>query len=137
MIEWISKGQTTIATCTAQAEYHAVAHGTSLTVYVRQLVGELGFPVTQATTVLNDNKAAVQIANNDLIHSSIKHLDIKYKFVREFIALKQIRVRHVGTHYMIADILTKAVPRTVLVSMLQQIKDMCVPPKDRREGINS
>ncbi|KNZ79968.1 Copia protein [Termitomyces sp. J132] len=60
-----------------------------------------------------------------MLHQHIKHVDIKYHFLREHIALKEIIIRYVNTKNNVADIFTKALP-TPQFSKLHMILRMSV-----------
>jgi hypothetical protein len=45
------------------------------------------------------------------MHSNTKHISIKYHFIREHVAEKNIRVEYVGTKEQVADIFTKHLRR--------------------------
>jgi hypothetical protein len=45
------------------------------------------------------------------MHSKMKHILIKFHFLREQVVEKKIRVEYVGTKEQIADIFTKSLPR--------------------------
>jgi hypothetical protein len=45
------------------------------------------------------------------MHSKMKHIPIKYHFLREQVVEKNIRVEYVGTKEQVADIFTKPLPR--------------------------
>jgi hypothetical protein len=78
------------------------------TVWLRQLLTELHHPIQQATIVYCDNISAVYIAGNPVQHRRTKHIEIDIHFVREKVALGQVRVLHVPTTAQFADIFTKA-----------------------------
>ena len=40
-----------------------------------------------------------------------KHLDIKYLFIREAVRKGLVKIRHIGTDHMVADIFTKGLRR--------------------------
>ena len=44
-------------------------------------------------------------------HCYLEHMDIKLHFVRNLVKTKRIEVKYLATNDMIADILTKPVPR--------------------------
>ena len=48
-----------------------------------------------------------------MLHDRIKHIDIRYHFVRELVENMQISMVYIETKQMIADLLTKAVSRVV------------------------
>ncbi len=61
-------------------------------------------------TILYDNKSAINISKNPLMHSKTKHIPIKYHFVREHVLDKTIKLEHIGTKEHVAYIFTKALP---------------------------
>jgi hypothetical protein len=58
-----------------------------------------------------DNTSALNISKNPVMHSKKKHIPIKYHFLWEQVAEKNIRVEYVGTKEQVADIFTKPLPR--------------------------
>ena len=51
------------------------------------------------------------MAKNPIHHSRTKHIAIKYHFIKEAKATKEIKLDYYRTEDQIADILTKALPR--------------------------
>jgi hypothetical protein len=84
-----------------------VAHAVADTVWLRQLLSELHHPIEQATIVYCDNISAVYMSGNPVQHHRTKHIEIDILFVREKVALGQVRVLHVPTFAQFADIFTK------------------------------
>jgi hypothetical protein len=58
------------------------------------------------------------MAKNPVNHERTKHIDIRYNFVREKVEDKTIVVKYLETTEMLADILTKGLPR-------EQHKKLC------------
>jgi hypothetical protein len=52
----------------------------------------------------------------------MKHIPIKYDFLREQVAKKNIRVEYVGTKEQVADIFTKPLPRESFEYLPQKLK---------------
>jgi hypothetical protein len=82
------------------------------TVWLRQLLEELHRPIHQATVVYCDNISAVYMSGNPVQHRRTKHIEIDIHFVREKVALGQVRVLHVPTTAQFADIFTKGLATT-------------------------
>jgi hypothetical protein len=57
------------------------------------------------------NTSTINISNNPVIHSKMKHIPIKYHFLQEEVAEKNIRVEYVGTKKQVKSIFTKPLPR--------------------------
>nr|KYP44120.1 Copia protein [Cajanus cajan] len=52
------------------------------------------------------------MAKNPVQHQRTKHIAIKYHFIREVETTKQIQLEYCSTEDQVADIFTKALPRT-------------------------
>jgi hypothetical protein len=110
LVSWSSKRQTTVSCSSAEAEYRVVAHAVAKCCRLRQLLQELHVPVALAIIVYCDNVSAVYMTTNPVHHRWTKHIEIDIHFVREKVALGQIRVLHVPSSHQFADIMTKGLP---------------------------
>ncbi|KNZ74984.1 Copia protein [Termitomyces sp. J132] len=57
-----------------------------------------------------DNNAAVNLSEDPLLHSHVKHVDIKYHFLREQVASNELIVKYINTKDNVADLFTKPLP---------------------------
>ena len=117
LVSWSSKRQVTVSRSSAEAEYRAVAHGVAEAVWLRQLLVELHRPIERATIVYCDNISAVYMAANPVQHHRTKYIEIDIHFVREKVALGEVRVLHVPTSTQFADIFTKGLPTASFVDI--------------------
>ncbi|KAJ9558252.1 hypothetical protein OSB04_012866 [Centaurea solstitialis] len=113
LLSWSSKRQPTLSRSSAEAEYRAVANVVSDTCWIRNLLLELRCTSTTATLVYCDNVSAVYLSGNPVQHQRTKHIEIDIHFVREKVALGQVRVLHVPSRFQYADIFTKGLPRVL------------------------
>lgn len=113
LLSWSSKRQPTVSRSSAEAEYKGVANVVAETCYIRNLLLELGCPLTTATLVYCDNVSAVYLSNNPVKHQRTKHVEIDIHFVREKVAMGQVRVLHVPSSSQFADIFTKGLPTAI------------------------
>jgi hypothetical protein len=111
VVSWKSKRQPTPALSTAEAEYQAATSATQEALWMRQLLSELGFLLPTATPLYSDNQGAIALARNPTSHSRTKHIDIKHHFIRHSIEAGDIDMRYCPTQEMVADVLTKGLPR--------------------------
>ncbi|XP_037459546.1 uncharacterized mitochondrial protein AtMg00810-like [Triticum dicoccoides] len=74
LIAWKSKKQTAVSCSSAETELRALSTTTSEIVWLRWLLADLGVPCPTPTTLLCDNTAAIQIANDPVRHELTKHL---------------------------------------------------------------
>ncbi|GKB08401.1 retrovirus-related pol polyprotein from transposon TNT 1-94 [Tanacetum coccineum] len=55
-----------------------------------------------------DSKSAIALCCNNVQHSRLKHIDIRYHFIKEQVENEVVELYFVGTYYQLADIFTKA-----------------------------
>ncbi|KAH9120262.1 hypothetical protein AeMF1_007492, partial [Aphanomyces euteiches] len=110
VLSYRSRKQTIVALSTAEAEYIALADCVKELLWFSELLEELGFP--QKTILVHcDNQSAIAIAKNPGQHERTKHISTKYHFVRDSVEKEVIKLQYCPSKMMIADILTKAIPR--------------------------
>jgi hypothetical protein len=113
LVSWSAKRQTVVSRSSAEAEYRAVANGVAEATWLRQLLLELQAPPFRCTLVYCDNISDVYLSNNLVQHQRTKHVEIDLHFVREKVAIGQVRVLHVPTTSQFTDVFTKGLPSSV------------------------
>ena len=73
--------------------------------WLRQLLAELYSPL-----VYCDNVSAVYLSINPVQHQRTKHMEIDLHFMRDKVAVGDVRVLHVPTTSQFSDIFTKGLP---------------------------
>jgi hypothetical protein len=107
LVSWSSKRQPFVSRSSAEAEYRTVANGVAEASWLRQLLAELHSPLSRSTLVYCDNVSAVYLSTNPVQHQQTKHVEIDLHFVRDRVAIGDVRVLHVPTTSQFADIFTK------------------------------
>lgn len=77
-------------------------------IWLRALLTAIGFLDPGPTKLLCDNNAAINLSEDPLLHARVKHVDIKYHFVRERVQSKEINIKYINTNDNVADLFTKA-----------------------------
>ena len=80
-------------------------------VWLRRLLSEMRMCSKEPTILKEDNQGAITIAKNPVSHSRTKHIDIRYHYVCEAVKAGSISLEYCSTEEMLADILTKPLPR--------------------------
>jgi hypothetical protein len=78
---------------------------------MKQTLTDIQVEYDEPIPIYCDNTSTINISNNPVMHSKTKHIPIKYHFLREQVAEKNIRVEYVGTKEQVVDIFTKPLPR--------------------------
>jgi hypothetical protein len=87
-----------------------VANGMAEAAWLRRLLAELHSPLSRSTLVYCDNVSAVYLSTNLVQHQRTKHVEIDLHFIRDHVAVGDVRVLHVPTTSQFADIFTKGLP---------------------------
>lgn len=90
-----------------EAEYVALCEAVREVVWVRQLLEDFGVPQSKPTVIYEDNKSCIEMVNGRSNHQASKHINPKFHFTRDKLKDGVIKVEHMPTGEMIADMLTK------------------------------
>ncbi|KXJ80842.1 hypothetical protein RP20_CCG023131 [Aedes albopictus] len=60
--------------------------------------------------IYEDNQSCIKISEEPREHKRMKHVDIRFHFIRECIQNKIIQPVYISTKEQVADILTKGLP---------------------------
>ncbi|KAJ4713761.1 Retrovirus-related Pol polyprotein from transposon TNT 1-94 [Melia azedarach] len=112
MFSWCSKKQDVVAQSTAEAEFIAAAAGANQCIWLRKMLIDLGFGQINASPIFCDSKSAIAIAKNPVQHGKTKHMKVKFHFLREAERDQEVCLIHCKSEEQVADILTKALPKT-------------------------
>jgi hypothetical protein len=118
---WQSKKQPIIALSTTEAEYIAATTAITDIMWLRNLLQELGILKDKPTTLYQDNRSTMLQISKSVIHSRTRHLDVRYHFIKEQVHLNIIKIEHLPTSQMLADIFTKGLPKNQHIFLRTQI----------------
>ena len=82
---------------------------------MRNFLKEIGFEVKGASTLFLDNQSAIAVSRNPEHHGRMKHLDLRFYWLRDVCKAGQVEVKHIHTKQMPADIMTKTLARPSVV----------------------
>jgi hypothetical protein len=88
---------------------------------MKQTLTDIQVEYDEPIMIYCDNTSTISISKNPVMHSKMKHIPIKYHFLWEQVAEKNIRVEYVGTKEQIADIFTKLLPRESFEYLRQKL----------------
>ncbi|GKB28078.1 uncharacterized mitochondrial protein-like protein, partial [Tanacetum coccineum] len=121
LVSWKSKKQNVVSRSSLEAEYRVIAQTTYELVWLRNLLGEIGFPQSKPMKMWCDNQAAIYIATNPVFHERTKHIEVDCHFTREKLEDGTITTPHIRTESQLADVLTKALPGTRINSICNKL----------------
>nr|GEV34635.1 Gag-Pol polyprotein [Tanacetum cinerariifolium] len=109
LVSWSSKKQDCTSMSSAEAKYVSLSACCDQVLWLRTQLTDYGFHFDKIPMYC-DSKAAIAISYNPVQHSRIKHIDVKYHFIKEKVEKGIVELFFVGTEYKLADMFTKALP---------------------------
>lgn len=110
-VGWSSKLQGIVTLSSTEAEYIAAVEAGKEALWMRNILREFGYPTHSAVTLFIDNQSAISVAKNPEHHGRMKHLDIRWYWLRDNVESGLLKPVHLSTNDNVADILTKGLPR--------------------------
>lgn len=101
------KKQPVVARSSVEAEYRGMALTTCEVTWLTALLKDLGLKNLPPTLLKCDNKAALAIAANHVLHERTKHVELDCHYVREQVQAGTIQTEFTPSSEQVADILTK------------------------------
>ena len=118
-----------VARSSAEAEFRSVAHGICEVLWIKRLLEELKISNQLPMRVYCDNKAAISIAHNPVLHDRTKHVEIDKHFIKEKLEKGLICMPYMPTTEQVADVLTKGLPTRQYDKLISKLgmKDIFKP----------
>ncbi|GJX23732.1 retrotransposon protein, putative, ty1-copia subclass [Tanacetum coccineum] len=112
-VDWKSSKQSTTTMSATEAEYIAASEAAMEAVWIRKFISGLGIvpTINEPIKKFCDNLAALHFANETGVQRGARHYHKRYHYVRESIALGEIRFLKVHTDDNLADPFTKALSK--------------------------
>lgn len=114
-ISWASRKQPTVSKSSTEAEYIALTEAISECEWIKKLLVDLNVNLGETITIYEDNTSCIKIAEEPREYKRMKHLDVKYMFVRDFVQKGKYDLVQVSSENQLADIMTKALGRILFV----------------------
>nr|GEX39396.1 ribonuclease H-like domain-containing protein [Tanacetum cinerariifolium] len=108
LVSWKSKKQVTLSKSLAEAEYKPMAAATCEIMWIVKIMSDLKIKNLLPAELYCDNKVAMKIVANPIMHEKTKHFDLDVHFIREKVCSGLIKTAKVESKDNVADILTKA-----------------------------
>lgn len=121
LVTWRSKKQSVTSRSSAEAEYRALALGICEGMWLKRLMKELRCDSLNPFKAYTDSTAAIDIAKDPVQHDRTKHIEIDRHFIYEKLNSKLVELNYIPTKKQIADIFTKALPRSSFEEFISKL----------------
>nr|GEV64763.1 retrovirus-related Pol polyprotein from transposon TNT 1-94 [Tanacetum cinerariifolium] len=132
LMSWSSKKQDCTLLSTLESEYVSLYACCAQVLWKRTQLTDYEYYFNKIPNYC-DSKSAIAISCNPFQHSRMKHIAVRYHFIKEHIEKGMIELYFVKTDYQLTDIFTKALPvdRFNYLVRLLGIRSLCPQDLDR------
>ena len=107
IIDAYTRSQHTVSYSSTESELIAAIDLLKVVKWCKNLLSELTFKQTSATTIYCDNESTINSTLNKGMVSKLKHMNIRYAALKDEVKYDTIKLVHVASKDNIADLLTK------------------------------
>jgi len=108
---WQSVRKKVVAASSCEVAYIVAVTATCQGIWLARLLGEMLNQDTVPALIFVDNKLTISLCKNPVLHDRIKHIDLRYHFIRDFVKKSTVVVEFIRTGEQKGDILTKPLGR--------------------------
>jgi hypothetical protein len=110
-VSWQSAKQKVVALSSCEAEYIVASMAATQGVWMSRLMEEMLGKESDTPLLYVDNKAAISLIKNLVMHDRSKHIEIRFHYIRECSERGLIKVEFIRTQEQLSEILTKPLAR--------------------------
>lgn len=112
--------QSTIALSSTEAKYVALTTASTEVVWTRNLLIQLRQITEEPIVIFEDNQSCIHLLNK-WEHQRLKHLNVKYNYLKELVEWRIINVKYISTNEQKVDILTKALKQSQFIKLREYL----------------
>jgi len=91
-ISWCAKKQPVVTLSTCESEYIAGCMAASQVVWLETILKEMEIEVRIPIALFIDNKSAINLAKNLVLHGRRKHIEAKFHFLRQQVNKEALKI---------------------------------------------
>lgn len=125
-LSWTVELQKSVALSSCEAELMALSKAVAEAMHLRQLIASMKFSsplpmlmpgseISFPMQIWEDNQGTIHVVTNPSASARMKHVDIRYHYVREQVEAKNVTISYIPTEHQMADGLTKSLGRLQFV----------------------
>lgn len=116
-VAWSSRKQATIAMSSTEAEYIAVLYASRELQWLRQLLVDIDVHTNKPIIIHEDNQDCIRLIESERSGTRTKHINVCHYQLRDLREKKIIDLEYCPSNEMLADILTKPLPKETFLRM--------------------
>ncbi len=100
----------------------SLTQATKEIVWLRELLGDLGYQQLVATPLYCNNQSAITLSQDPKYHSRTKHIEMQHHYIWEIVAKGEVNVIYCATKNMVVDMMTKSLPKLKHVKLTTNLR---------------
>lgn len=114
LVSWSSKKQCSVSLSSTESEYVAMSVAASEACWLINMLDDFNIKNVCPLNIMCDNQSAMMAASSDSI-KRLKHVDIRFHFVKELVKREKLKLMYVKSEDQIADMFTKPLRKESLL----------------------
>ena len=107
LVTWSSRHHRCRTLSSMEAEYVEAARAAQEVMWMRKLLGGLGYVQSSPTVLWEDNTGTIAFSKNQTGHQNTKHIDIRAHWLNDLVRDQVVTMHHIATVNQLADFMTK------------------------------
>lgn len=120
-ISWACRRQSCVALSSTEAEYVSLTEACKEVIWLQRLLVDFKWKHEECVEVFEDNQNVLSNIRREGMNSRTKHVDTKKRFIEDCVKRGVIKCTYCPTKDMVADILTKGLPR----DKFEELRNKC------------
>ena len=121
IICWQSRLQRTVAASSTEAEYMALSDCSRQVMWLKSILMELKRKIITPVPIHGDNQGSLFTGSNAYRDRRMKHIDIRYHYIRELVEEKEVELYFIDGNNNPADMFTKNLGRVKFEKFRSQL----------------
>lgn len=113
-LSWKSKMQSSLSLSTSETEYVALSlviqEGKSVHCLLLEILDAAVNTSETELKIIEDNPSCIKMKKNPVNYGRAKHVDIKYRYIRDEVKRGNVKMNYCKTSGMLADIMSRGLP---------------------------
>jgi hypothetical protein len=127
LVSWLRKKQSSVSLSITEVEYIAATSCCTQAPWKKKTLTDIQVEYDELIPIYCDNTSAINISEKTVMNSKTKNIPIKYHFLWERVAKKNIIFEYVGRKEQVAYIFTKLLPWEALEYLCQRLGVISTP----------
>ncbi|GKC04217.1 retrovirus-related pol polyprotein from transposon TNT 1-94 [Tanacetum coccineum] len=132
LMSWSSKRQKSAVISSTKAEYIALSGCCAQVLWMRSQLIDYGLGFKKIPMYC-DNKSIISLCCNNVQHSRLKHIDIRFNFIKEQVENRVVELYFVNTEYQLVNIFTKSLSRDIIEFLINKLEMQSFTPETLKQ----